>query len=99
MAGPRCRRRLGGIGIAINVHGNPGDKINIIGVVLDGSASEGHTGINCGGGVSLTIRDSVIRNFGTGIMFQPNNSATLSQLFVSNTLVSDSVGDGIYHQP
>jgi hypothetical protein len=89
---------LGGSGIAINVHGNPGDKINISGVVLQGSPG-GNTGINCGGGVSLTIRDSVIQNFSTGIVLQPNNSTTLTQLFVSNTLVSASVGDGVFINP
>jgi hypothetical protein len=89
---------LGGSGIAINVGGNPGDKINISGVVLQGSPG-GNTGINCGGGVSLTIRDSVIQNFGAGIILQPNNSSTLTQLFVSNTLVSDNVGDGVFINP
>jgi hypothetical protein len=64
---------IGGSGIAINVSGNPGDKINISGLVLEGSP-EGNTGIGVGGGVSLTIRDCVIRNFGAGIILQPNNS-------------------------
>jgi Right handed beta helix region len=89
---------VGGSGIAINVHGNPGDKINISGLVLEGSPG-GNTGIGVGGGVSVTIRDCVIRNFGTGISLQPNNSSTLTQLFVSNTLVSASDGDGIFINP
>jgi hypothetical protein len=41
----------------------------------------------------LTVRDCVIRNFSNyGILFAPNNS---SQLFVSNTLVSDNGYNGI----
>jgi hypothetical protein len=89
---------IGGSGVAIIVHGNPGDKINISGVVLQG-APEGNIGIVCGGGVSLTIRDSEIRNFGAGIIFEPNNSSTVSQLFVSNTLVTDNDADGISISP
>ena len=91
---------IGGIGTAIGVRGNPGDKINISGIVLEGDNMEGiYTGIVCGGGVSLTIRDSEVRNFGTGILFEPNNSSTVSQLLVSNTVVSDSDGDGIDINP
>jgi hypothetical protein len=90
---------IGGSGIAINVHGNPGDKINISGVVLQGTP-EGNIGINCCvGGVSLTIRDSVVQNFGTGIILEPGNSSAVTQLFVSNTVVSDSDGDGIFISP
>jgi hypothetical protein len=43
----------------------------------------------------LTVRDSVIRNFSAnGINFQ-SNASTPSQLFVSNTLLSDNSEDGI----
>ena len=74
---------------------NPSDKINIIGVVLDGTAIADTTGIVFNSGGSLTVRDSVIRNFtGDGIFFVPNTS-TLSQLYVSNTLVSDNGINGI----
>jgi hypothetical protein len=75
---------------AITINANPGDKINIIGVVLDGTALPTTSGIVFNSGGSLTVRDSVIRNFmGVGINFVPNSSF-LSRLFVSNTLVSDS---------
>jgi Right handed beta helix region len=84
---------LGGSGIAIGVSGHPGDKINIIGVVLEGTP-EGNTGIGVGGGVSLTIRDCKIRNFGSGIEFQLRVSDP-SQIFVSNTLISNNT-TGIY---
>jgi hypothetical protein len=79
---------------AITINANPGDKINIIGVVLDGAAV-GTFGIEFNSGGTLNVRDSVIRDFtgGAGIAFLPNSS-TLSQLFVSNTLISDN-GSGI----
>jgi Right handed beta helix region len=84
---------------AITINANPGDKINIIGVVLDGTALTFTTGIQFNAGGSLTVRDSVIRNFAlNGISFQPNTS-NQSQLFVSNTLVSDNGGGGINISP
>jgi hypothetical protein len=84
--------------ITINALGAT-DKINIIGVVLDGTNLAGTTGIEFNSGGSLTVRDSVIRNFtNDGIAFLPNSSGP-SQLFVSNTLVSDSGGDGIIIDP
>jgi hypothetical protein len=77
-------------GIAITINANPGDKINIIGVVLDGTALTSTNGIQFLAGGSLTVRDSVIRNFTEGgIVFQPNNSNP-NLLFVSNTLLSDN---------
>jgi hypothetical protein len=84
--------------ITINAPGAT-DKINIIGVVLDGTAIASTTGIQFNSGGSLTVRDSVIRNFtGDGILFTPNTLSP-SQLFVSNTLISDNGGDGIDIQP
>jgi hypothetical protein len=80
---------------AITINANAGDKINIIGVVLDGTAISNTNGIQFNSGGALTVRDSVIRNFtGDGIDFG-TNSTTLSQVFVSNTLVSDNGGNGI----
>jgi hypothetical protein len=85
---------------AITISAGPNDKINIIGVVLDGAALANTTGIQFNSGGTLTVRDSVIRNFavtGNGINFVPNSS-TLSRLFVSNTLISDN-GRGIRVAP
>src|SRR3984885_15306124 len=80
---------------AITINANTGDKINIIGVVLDGIAIANTTGIQFNSGGTLNVRDSVIRNFSNeGIFFEPNSS-TLSQLFVSNTRVSDNGFHGI----
>jgi hypothetical protein len=81
--------------ITINAPGAT-DKINIVGVVLDGTNLSGTAGIQFNSGGSLTVRDSVIRNFtADGILFRPISS-TLSQLFVSNTLVSDNRDNGIF---
>jgi hypothetical protein len=81
---------------AITINANTGDKINIIGAVLDGTLLSNTTGIQFNAGGSLNVRDSVIRNFGNdGIDFVPNTSS-LSQIFVSNTLVADNGSiDGI----
>jgi hypothetical protein len=85
--------------IASTINANSGDKINIIGVVLDGTAIASTNGILFNAGGSLTVRDSVIRNFTLiGISFQPNTS-NQSQFFVSNTLVSDNGGDAINISP
>jgi hypothetical protein len=80
-------------GNAITINANPGDKINIIGVVLDGTAVSNTNGIVFNSGGSLTVRDSVVRNFTfDGIDFFPTASGTFS---ISNTLVSDNGGNGI----
>jgi hypothetical protein len=79
--------------ITINAPGAT-DKINIIGVVLDGTGIANTTGIAFNSGGSLTVRDSVIRNLTGGIDFFPNASGP-SQLFVSNTLISDNSAAGI----
>jgi Right handed beta helix region len=84
---------------AITIDVGPNDKINIIGVVLDGTAIANTDGIRFNFGGTLNVRDSVIRNFSaSGINFAPNPSA-LIQLFVSNTLISDNGLDGIFINP
>ena len=80
---------------AITINASPGDKINIIGVVLDGTSLSATIGILFNSGGSLTVRDSVIRNFtDEGIQFK-SSASTPSQLFVSNTLLSDNGQQGI----
>ena len=86
---------VGGSGITVNaVSGN----VTIRGVSLNGVGITGiTTGIRFNSGSSLTVRDSVIRNFTQdGILFGPNTSS-LSQLFVSNTVVSDNGDQGNQH--
>src|ERR1700732_56214 len=48
---------------ALTINAHTGDKINIIGVVLDGTDLFSTTGIQFNSGGSLTVRDSVIRDF------------------------------------
>jgi hypothetical protein len=82
-------------GAAITINANTSDKINIVGVVLDGLGIVDNTGIQFNSGGSLIVRDSVIRNFyEDGIFFVPNSSGA-SYIFVSNTLVSGNRGYGI----
>jgi hypothetical protein len=84
---------------AITINANPGDKINIIGVVLDGGALTGTNGIQFNSGGSLNVQDSVIRNFGVhGINFVPTGS-TAAQLSVTSTLLADNGAYGIFVQP
>jgi hypothetical protein len=84
-------------GNAITINANPGDKINIIGVVLDGTATANTSGIVFFSGASLTIQDSVIRNVaGDGINFAPTSSSSIS---VSNSFVGNNGGYGILVQP
>jgi hypothetical protein len=89
-------------GNAITITANTSDKINIIGVVLDGTALANTTGIAFYSGGTLTVRDSVIRNFagggvhGNGILVQPNGS---TQIVISNTVVLDNDNAGIYLTP
>jgi hypothetical protein len=79
---------------AITINANPGDKINIIGVVLDGTGIGATTGIRFNSGGTLTVRDSLIRNFtNNGISFVPMSS---SNFVVSNTVISDNGPHGIF---
>jgi hypothetical protein len=88
----------GSAAITINAPGAT-DKINIIGVVLDGTAVTNTTGIQFNSGGTLTVRDSVIRNFtGSGITFVPNTSSP-NYFYVSNTLLSDNGAAGIFIDP
>jgi hypothetical protein len=81
-------------GNAITINAGSTDKINIIGVVLDGTALANTTGIVFNSGGSLTVADSVIRNFGvTGLYIVPSSPSL--NLLISNTLVLDNPTVGI----
>jgi hypothetical protein len=87
-------------GNAITINANIGDKINIIGVVLDGTNLANTTGILFTSGFNLIVRDSVIRNFTLqGIDFEPNTPNTSAQIYVSNTLIADNFDNGIAINP
>jgi hypothetical protein len=69
-------------------------------VVLDGTNLAGTTGIQFNSGASLTVRDSVIRNFGNdGIDFVSNLFFAGQFFAVSNTIISDNGGVGIFVEP
>jgi hypothetical protein len=83
---------------AITINASSGDKINIIGVVLDGTSIANTNGIAFNSGGSLVVRDSVIRNFTNfGIFFSPTTSST--QFFAANTLISDNGLEAIVISP
>ena len=70
----------------------------MIGLEIDG-AGAGNNGILFNSGGTLSVRNSAIQNFaGTGINFAPASSSQ-SQIFVSNTLISDNGFSGISIQP
>jgi hypothetical protein len=92
-------------GNAITINANSGDAINIIGVVLDGTALAGTNGIVFNSGGSLTVADSVVRNFnnngsfttGNGILMRPS-SGTVS-FVIKNAIVSNNGAVGVYYVP
>jgi hypothetical protein len=82
---------------AITISAGPSDTIDLNGLTLDGDGIANTIGVQFNSGGSLEIRNSMIRNFGSyGLLFEPSAS---SQLFVSNTRVSDNVASGIHISP
>ena len=86
-------------GNAITINAVSG-TVTIHGVSLNGAGITGSTnGIVFNSGSTLNVQNSIIQNFaGFGIAFE-RNSSTVGQVFVSNTLVSDNGGTGIYIEP
>jgi len=81
-------------GITINAGSN--DKVSLRGLTLDGTGVGG-SGIVFTSGAALTITNCVVRNvLNSGIANAPTTSA---KIFISDTIVSDNGGDGIYVQP
>jgi len=81
----------GGTAITINAE-SPSDIIQLNGLTLDGVGGAA-TGIQFNTGGTLRVQNCVIRNFANdGIQFSPDAS---TQLFVSNTLVSENGSSGI----
>jgi hypothetical protein len=84
---------------AITINANPGDAINISGVVLDGTALANTNGIVFNSGASLTIENCIIRNMtNDGLQFFPNET-TLGTLAVSNSYFINNGSFGIDIQP
>ena len=88
---------------AITINAGATDKISLRGLVIEGFGT-GQTGIVFNAGASLTVQDSVIRNFaGDGIDFLPSLNQfpviIAASLVVSNTVVSENGGDGVLMKP
>lgn len=74
----------------ITVSAGASDIVNVRGLVIDSSG--GLSGIRLNSGAALNIENCVIKNFsgaGVGITFTPNAA---SQLFVSDTILSNNGG-------
>jgi len=81
---------LSGAGITINA--GPNDVVTLRGLAIDGNNS-GSVGIQFNSGPSLSIQNSVIRNFtNSGINFTPNSKSTL---LVSDTVVTNNKSNGV----
>jgi len=81
---------------AITIAAGAENEINLRGLIIEGSFT-GATGIVFSSGGTLTIQDTVVRDFiNSGIGLTPNSSAHFA---VSNTSVINNGGHGIFFQP
>src|SRR6516162_1668280 len=81
-------------GVGITINANPGDKVSLRGLILDG-AGQGGTGIAFNSGTSLTVDDCVIRNMAVFGLAFASNAATPQTLAVSNSSFSDNGNAGV----
>ncbi|HEX9276320.1 MAG TPA: right-handed parallel beta-helix repeat-containing protein [Casimicrobiaceae bacterium] len=87
----------GGTGITINAGVN--DRINLRGLIIEG-AGTGSTGIHFVSGKSLTIGKCIVRNLAnSGIAISPSTPNVFSDVVVTDTILADTGGHGIYIQP
>jgi hypothetical protein len=88
----------------IDIKVGPSEKVNLNGLIIDGLLA-GDTGIAFVSGRSLVIENSVVRNWvNSGIAIAPVTtpfppSTNLVSINISNTLVADNGGHGIFIQP
>jgi hypothetical protein len=84
----------------IFIQAGPSEKVNLNGLIIEG-AGFGETGIGFISGGSLVIENSVVRNWNSsGIAIGPSTMGTDTvSISISNTLVADNGGHGIYIQP
>jgi Right handed beta helix region len=74
--------------------------INLRGITIQGVGFGGSLGLVLTSAVALTMTNCVVRNHtGNGIHWQPSTGRGAGKLEVSNTLVSDNGGYGIYVRP
>jgi len=84
----------GGYGIVINAGAN--DAVSLRGLTIDGGGVGVH-GVVFNSGKSLTIQNCVARNLtSSGIAVNPSTS---SNIVMSNTVVANNGGHGVYVQP
>jgi hypothetical protein len=89
----------GGYGIIINAGAN--DTVNLRGLIIEGGGV-GVTGIGLIQAKSLVIENCVVRNLtSSGIALAPisDTVANQNQITISDTVVADNGGHGIYVQP
>jgi len=83
----------GNVGVVINA---PGASVTLRGLTVKGIGFGGGIGIRFDAGSALNVENCTVRNLdggnGSGIIFVPNSAAALQ---VTNTIVSDNIGDGI----
>ena len=89
---------VSGGGTGINVNAPAGASVTLRGITIKGIGFGGGDGIAFTSGAALNIENCTIRNLdganlGNGIMFLPNAAAALQ---VTNTIVSDNAGSGIF---
>jgi hypothetical protein len=83
-------------GTAVTISAGPTDAVSLRGLTIDGGG-RGSTGIVFTGGRSLIIQNCVVRNFqSSGIGMSPSGPVSIS---ITNTLVAENGGHGIYLQP
>src|SRR4051812_37809392 len=87
--------------IGITVNAGAGDHVSLRGLTVKGIGFGGGNGMRFNSGASLTIENCVVRNHtGDGIAMVGNQAAnTKRTFFITNTLVSDNGGNGVYIQP
>jgi Right handed beta helix region len=82
---------------AITINAGTSDAVTLNGLLIDG-AGTGLVGIEIIEAGSVQIVDCVVRHFSSlGIFYEPGNSP--ANLLVSDTIVSDNNGSGVYIQP
>jgi len=87
----------GGTGITINAGVN--DRINLRGLIIVGAGTSS-TGIHFVSGKSLTIGKCIVRNLAnSGIVISPRTPNVFSDVVVTDTILADTGGHGIYIQP
>jgi len=88
----------GGTGVTIN--GGSAAYMNLRGITIQGIGFGGGTGLVFDSGFALTMTNCVIRNHtGNGIHFVPVATGVNNHLAVSNTVVADNGGAGIFLKP